>query len=94
MMVGSPSLPDQLHPRPQSPSLLLATWSRIELGGGGGGEDKNGSTRSKRDNLGTLRSYDADSNENVKNISKTTILQVHHACLYISLPVFARLRRV
>ena len=48
--------------------------------------------------LGTLRSNDADGNENVKKkgigfISKTTILHVHHAFLYISLPVFARLRR-
>ena len=46
--------------------------------------------------LGTLRSNDADGNENVKKtigfISKTTILHVHHAFLYISLPVFARLR--
>ena len=43
-----------------------------------------------------LRSNDADGNENVKKktiglISKTTTL--HHAFLYISLPVFARLRR-
>ena len=40
---------------------------------------------------------DADGNENVKKtigfISKTTTLHVHHAFLYISLPVFARLRR-
>ena len=47
--------------------------------------------------IGTLRSNDADGNENViKTIgftTKTTILQVHHARLYISLPVFARLRR-
>ena len=45
----------------------------------------------------TLRSNDADGNENVKKtigfISKTTTLHVHHASLYISLPVFARLRR-
>ena len=45
----------------------------------------------------TLRSHDADGNENVKKtiglISKTTTLHVHHAFLYISLPVFARLRR-
>ena len=38
--------------------------------------------------LGTLRSNDADSNENVKKtkglISKTTTLQVHHAFLYTS----------
>ena len=49
-------------------------------------------------NIGTLRSNDADGNENVKKktmgfISKTTTLHVHHAFLYISLPVFARLRR-
>ena len=47
--------------------------------------------------IGTLRSNDADGNENViKTIgftTKTTILHVHHARLYISLPVFARLRR-
>ena len=47
--------------------------------------------------LGTLRSNGADGNENVKKtiglISKTTTLHVHHAFLYISLPVFARLRR-
>ena len=40
---------------------------------------------------------DADDNKNVKKtigfISKTTTLYVHHAFLYISLPVFARLRR-
>ena len=46
---------------------------------------------------GTLRSNDADGNENVKKtialISKTTTLHVHHAFLYISLAVFARLRR-
>ena len=48
----------------------------------------------------TLRSNDADGNENVKKkkkkkgfISKTTTWHVHHAFLYISLPVFARLRR-
>ena len=38
--------------------------------------------------LGTLRSNDADGNENVKKtvglISKTTTLHVHHAFLYIS----------
>ena len=33
----------------------------------------------------TLRSYDGDGNENVK-ITKTTILLVHHAFLYISFP--------
>ena len=47
--------------------------------------------------LGTLRSNDADGNKNFKKtiglISKTTTLHVHHAFLYISLPVFARLRR-
>ena len=47
--------------------------------------------------LGTLRSNDADGNENVKKtigfISKTTTLHVHHAFLYISLPVLAQLRR-
>ena len=40
--------------------------------------------------IGTLRSLDGDSNENFKKaigfISKTTILHVHHAFLYISLP--------
>ena len=39
--------------------------------------------------LGTLRSDDGDGNEDVKkaigSISKTTILHVHHAFLYISL---------
>ena len=38
--------------------------------------------------IGTLRSKDADGNENVKKtkglISKTTTLHVHHAFLYIS----------
>ena len=47
--------------------------------------------------LGTLRSNDADGNENVKKamgfISKTTTWHVHHAFLYVFLPVFARLRR-
>ena len=47
--------------------------------------------------IGTLRSNDADGNENVKknnrSISKTTTLHEHHGFLYISLPVFARLRR-
>ena len=41
--------------------------------------------------LGNLRSNDGDGNENVNVttgfISKTTTLHVHHACLYISLPV-------
>ena len=40
--------------------------------------------------LGTLRSDNDDSNEDVKKavglISKITILHVHHAFLYISLP--------
>ena len=40
--------------------------------------------------LGTLRSNDADDNENVKNtiglISKTTTSHVHHTFLYISFP--------
>ena len=44
-----------------------------------------------------LRSNDADGKENFKQtigfISKTTNLHVHRPCLYISLPVFARLRR-
>ena len=39
--------------------------------------------------LGTLRSDDGDGNEDVKKaiglITKTTILHVHHAFLYISL---------
>jgi len=39
--------------------------------------------------IGTLRSNDADGNENLKKtkclISKTTTLHVHHAFLYISL---------
>ena len=48
--------------------------------------------------VGTLRSNDADGNENVKKktigfVNKTTTLHVHHAFLYISSPVFARLRR-
>ena len=47
--------------------------------------------------LGTLRSNDADGNQKVKKgigfISKKTNLHVHHAFLYISLPVFGRLRR-
>ena len=47
--------------------------------------------------LGTLRSNDADGGKNVKKtiglIRKTTTLHVHHAFSYISLPVFARLRR-
>ena len=46
--------------------------------------------------LGTLRSNDADGGKNVKKtiglIRKTTTLHVHHAFLYTSLPVFARLR--
>ena len=40
--------------------------------------------------LGTLRSNDADDNENVKKtiglISKTTTSHVHHTFLYISFP--------
>ena len=44
-----------------------------------------------------FRSNDADGKENVKKtvgfISKTTFLHVHHAFVYISLPVLARLRR-
>ena len=40
--------------------------------------------------LGTLRSDDGDGDENVKKaiglVTKTTILHVHHAFLYISLP--------
>ena len=47
--------------------------------------------------LGTLRSNDADDNENVKKtiglISKTSTSHMHHTFLYISLPVSARLRR-
>ena len=40
--------------------------------------------------IGTLRSDDGDGNEDVKKaiglITKTTILHVHHALMYISLP--------
>ena len=40
--------------------------------------------------IGTLRCYDGNDNENVKEaigwIGKTTALHVHHAFLYISLP--------
>ena len=40
--------------------------------------------------LGTLRSHHGDGNENATKaiglITKTTILHVHHAFLYISLP--------
>ena len=40
--------------------------------------------------VGTLRNYDGDGNRNVKKakglMSKTTILHVHHAFLYTSLP--------
>ena len=40
--------------------------------------------------LGTLRSNDADDNENIKKtiglISKTTTLHVHHTFLFISFP--------
>ena len=42
--------------------------------------------------VGTVRSKDADGNENVKKtiglISKTTTLHVHHAFLYISLKFY------
>ena len=45
---------------------------------------------SQRGSVGSLRSHDADGNENVKKtigfISKTKTLHVHHAFLYISLP--------
>ena len=48
---------------------------------------KHGMTKS----VGTLRNYDGDGEENVKKagglISKTTTLHVHHAFLYISLPL-------
>ena len=47
--------------------------------------------------IGTLRSNDADGKKNVKKNSRyneqTTSLRVYHAFLYISLSVFARLRR-
>ena len=47
--------------------------------------------------IGTLRPNDADGDENVTKtigfITKTTILHLYHARLYISLPIFARLRR-
>ena len=47
--------------------------------------------------IGTLRFNGADGNENVKKTigftGKTTTLHLHHFFLYISLPVFARLRR-
>ena len=47
--------------------------------------------------LGTLRSNDADGDENVKKtigfISKTTALHVHHTLFVHFFPVFARLRR-
>ena len=47
--------------------------------------------------IGTLRSNDADGKKNVKKKNRyneqTTILRVYHAFLYISLSVFARLRR-
>ena len=47
--------------------------------------------------VGTLRSNDADGDENVKKtigfISKTTALHVHHTCFVHLFPVFARLRR-
>ena len=54
----------------------------------------------KHETLGTLGSNDADGDENVKKkqktvgfTTKTTTLHVHDPFLYISLPVFARLRR-
>ena len=47
--------------------------------------------------LGTLRSNDADGEENVKKtigfISKTTALHVHHTFFVHFFPVFAELRR-
>ena len=48
--------------------------------------------------LGTLRSNDADDNENVKKktiglISKTTTSHVHRTFFVHFFPVFARLRR-
>ena len=47
--------------------------------------------------IGTLRSNDEDGDENVTKtigfMTKTITLYVYHAGLYISLPVFARLRR-
>ena len=53
--------------------------------GGGGGAQVVHTYR-----LGTLRSDDGDGNEDVKkaisSITKITILHVHHALLYISLP--------
>ena len=47
--------------------------------------------RSTRQRIGTLRSNDADDNENVKKttiglIGKTTTSHVHHTILYISFP--------
>ena len=49
-----------------------------------------------RGTLRTLRSNDADDNENVKNtigVSKTIISHVHHTFFVHFFPVFARLRR-
>ena len=47
--------------------------------------------------IGTLRSNDADGDENVKKtigfIRKTTALHVHHTFFVHFFPVFARLRR-
>ena len=47
--------------------------------------------------IGDLKSNDAEGSDNVKKtigfISKTKALHVRHPFLYISLPVFARLRR-
>ena len=46
--------------------------------------------------VGTLRNYDGDGKENVKKaiglMSKTTILHVHHALLYIFFAAPAQLR--
>ena len=48
------------------------------------------SVRRTTDTFGTLRSNDADDNENVKKtiglINKTTTSHVHHTFLYISFP--------
>ena len=47
--------------------------------------------------IGTLRSNDADGDENVKKtigfINKTTALHVHHTFFVHFFPVFAQLRR-
>ena len=51
---------------------------------------RRGLLRVKNFSVGTVRSNDADGDENVKKtigfITKTTTLHVHHAFLYISLP--------